>query len=162
MVIRTATNALAKIAYYADIRITIADVECDLCVYALPREYKPTYPLLLSRRWLQAVKAKGDYSTGQYYIMNTSGFRVRISRDRKATLSPQRHRSRVPIVMRDKNTKNRELSTEIEKELEYQHAAGENFFNDVVRKIIRQAREEMRREDEEEAEGGGSSEDSEN
>jgi len=66
MVIRTSTTALAKIAYYADIRITIADVECDLRVYALPREYKPTYPLLLSRRWLQAVKAKGDYSTGQY------------------------------------------------------------------------------------------------
>jgi len=164
MVICTATNALAKIAYYADIRITIADasVECDLRLYALPREYKRTYPLLLSRGWLQAVKAKGDYSTGQYYIMNTSGFRVRIPRDRKSTLSPQRQRLRVPIVMRDKNTKKRELSTEIEKELEYQHAAGENFINDVVRKTIRQAREEMRREDEEEAEGGGSSEDSEN
>ena len=78
MVIRTATNALAKIAYYADIRITIADVECDLRVYTLPKEYKPTYPLLLSRRWLQAVKATGNCSTGQYYIMNRTGFRVRI------------------------------------------------------------------------------------
>jgi len=59
MVIRIATNALAKIAYCADVRITIAGVLCDLRVYALPEEYKPTYPLLLSRRWLQAVKAKG-------------------------------------------------------------------------------------------------------
>jgi len=162
MVIRTATNALAKLAYYADIRITIANVEWDLRVYAVPREFKPTYPLLLSRHWLQAVKAKGDYSTGQYYIMNMSGFRVRIPRDRKATLSHQRHHPRVPLVMKDKNTKKRELSTETEKELEYQHPAGENFFNDFVRKIIRQACEEMRREDEEEAEGGGSSEESEN
>ena len=94
--------------------------------------------------------------------MNTSGFRVCIPCDRKATLSPQRHRPRVPIVIRDKNTKKRELSAEIEKELEYQHAAGENLFNDVVRKIIRQAREEIRGEDEEEAEGGGSSKDWEN
>jgi len=36
------------------------------------------------------------------------------------------------------------------------------LFNDVVRKIIRQAREEIRGEDEEEAEGGGSSKDWEN
>jgi len=35
MVIRTATNALAKIAYYVDIQIMIADVECDLRVYAV-------------------------------------------------------------------------------------------------------------------------------
>ena len=48
MVIWTATNVLAKIAYYADIYITIADVKCELCVYAVPREYKPTYLLLLS------------------------------------------------------------------------------------------------------------------
>ena len=87
MVIRTATNALARIAYCADVRITIADVSCDLLVYALPEEYKPTYPLLLSRRWLRAVKAKGDYASGQYYIMHTHGTRVRIPRDRSATIS---------------------------------------------------------------------------
>src|SRR5207237_7878677 len=52
MVIRTATNALAKIAYCADVRIAVAGVECDLRVYALPEEYKTTYPLLFSRRWL--------------------------------------------------------------------------------------------------------------
>ena len=94
--------------------------------------------------------------------MNTSGLQVGVPRDRKATLSPQRHRPRVPIVMRDKNTKKGELSTDIVKELEYQHAAGENFFNDVVRKIIRLGREEIRGEDKEEAEGGGSSKDWEN
>jgi len=44
MVIRTATHALAKISYCVDVRITIAGVSCDLRVYALPEEYKPTYP----------------------------------------------------------------------------------------------------------------------
>ena len=70
MVIRTATKALAKISYCADVRITIADVAYDLRIYALPEEYKPTYPLLLSRRWLRAVKAKADYATGKYWIMH--------------------------------------------------------------------------------------------
>jgi len=81
MVIWTAMNALAKIAYCADMHITIVYVSCDLRVYTLPAEYKPTYPLLLSRRWMQAVKAKGDYATGQYYIMHHQGARVRIPRD---------------------------------------------------------------------------------
>jgi len=81
MIIRTGTTALARIAYCADERITIAGVSCDLPIYALPEEYKPTYPLLLSRHWLQAVKAKGDYASGHYYIMHQQGTRVRIPRD---------------------------------------------------------------------------------
>jgi len=60
MVVCTTTNAPAKIPYYADICIMIADVECNLRVYTLAREYKLTYCLLLRRRWLLAVKAKGD------------------------------------------------------------------------------------------------------
>ena len=114
MVIRTAANALARIAYCADVRITIADVSCDLLVYALPEEYKPTYPLLLSRRWLQAVKAKGDYGSGRYYIIHTHGTRVRIPRDQSATISPQRHRTHVPIVMRDRDAERQEVSAEVE------------------------------------------------
>jgi len=78
MVIRTATNALAKITHYADLRITIAGVPCDLRIYALPVKYTPTYPMLLSQRWLQAVKAKGDYSSGRYYIMSAHGTRLEI------------------------------------------------------------------------------------
>ena len=58
MVIQTATNALAKISYCADVRITIADVACDLRIYALPEEYKPTYPVLLSVTTLRI----GSYS----------------------------------------------------------------------------------------------------
>jgi len=94
--------------------------------------------------------------------MNTSGFRVCLLRDRKATLSPQRHRSHVPIAMTDKNTKKGQRLPQCEKELKYQQVAGETFFNNVVRKIISQTHEEMRRDDEEEADEGGSSENLEN
>ncbi|RPA99767.1 hypothetical protein L873DRAFT_1806286, partial [Choiromyces venosus 120613-1] len=58
-VIRTATNALARIAHCADLRITVAGVPCDL-------RYSPTYPMLL-------IKAKGDYTGGRYYIMSGHG-----------------------------------------------------------------------------------------
>jgi len=153
MVIWTATNALAKIAYCADVRITIAGVLCDLRVYALPEEYKPTYPLLLSRRWLQAVKAKGDYASSQYYIMHHHGTRVRIPRDRSAQISPQRHRPRVPIVMRDTNAQQREMSSEVEEELEWQRSGGSRFFENLVELIKKQAKEQIKYENEEEEDG---------
>ena len=162
MVIRTATNALAKIAYCADIRITIADVPCDLRVYSLPEEYKPTYPLLLSRRWLQAVKAEGDYASGEYYIMSIHGTRVRIPSDRSSTLSPQRHRPPVSMVMSDNNTKSRTMSTMIKNKSDYQQAAGENAFRELVRIIMEESCEDIGHEEEEEEDGDGSSEDSEN
>jgi len=154
MVIRTATNALAKVAFCADIRIAIAEVACDLRVYALPEEYKPTYPLLLSRRWLQAVKAKGDYASGQYYIMNQHGTRIRIPsdqsyqrRDRKGKLPAQQ--PRVPIVLRDKDAADSKLSAEVEEELEWQRCSGRHFFEELVELIKRQADEQIRDEDDE-------------
>ena len=118
MVIRTATNALARIAYFADLRITVAGVPCDLCVYALPAEYSPTYPMLLSRRWLQAVKAKGDYGTGRYYIANGQGTQVEIpsqKKDRgKVRETEHGRRPRVPIVLRDQEAGTNQLSVEVE------------------------------------------------
>ncbi|KAG0124389.1 hypothetical protein HOY82DRAFT_617744 [Tuber indicum] len=156
MVIRTATNALAEIAHCADIRITVAGVSCDLQVYALPEEYKPTYPLLLSRRWLQAVKAKGDYASGQYYIMHAHGTRVRIPQDKNTQINTGGRRPRIPVVMRDKKADRCGVSAEIEEELEWQRFGGSHFFEDLVRLIKRQAKEQIRREeyvgDEEESE----------
>jgi len=150
MVIRTATNAVAKIAYCADICIPVAGVACNLRVYALPEEYKPTYPLLLSRRWLQAVKAKGDYATGRYYIMHNHGTRVQIPSDRSPTIMPQKPRPRVPMVMKARNAERREMSAEVEVELEWQRAGRSIFFERLVEFIKKQAQEEIKQEDEEE------------
>ncbi|KAG0128250.1 hypothetical protein HOY82DRAFT_612196 [Tuber indicum] len=165
MVIRTATNSLAKIACCADVRITIADIPCDLRVYALPEEYQPTYPMLLSRRWLQAVKAKGDYASGKYYIMSKHGTRVRIPSDESYKANTQstlrKHRPRVPIIMRDKNMTQKGLSAEVEEELELQKSGGNRFFEELVELIRKQAKEQMREEDEyeEEEEDGSNDED---
>jgi hypothetical protein len=169
MVIRTATNALARIAYYADLCITVAGVPCDLRVYALPSEYSPTYPMLLSRRWLQAVKAKGDYAGGRYFITSGHGTRVQIPSDRTSkdmVRATERGRHpRVPIVLRDKEAGRNQLSVEIEKELELQESQGVRFFERLIELIRREANEQIREEDEDDEDEvyyGGVSEDSEN
>src|SRR5207253_734642 len=127
--------ALAKISFCADVRITIAGVPCDLRIYALPDEYKPTYPLLLSRRWLQAVKAKGDYALGRYWIMGHHGTRLQIPSDESYKETYGRGKSggqkpRVPIVLRDKKNRRRELPAEVEEELELQNTRGGRFFEE--------------------------------
>ncbi|KAG0134930.1 hypothetical protein HOY82DRAFT_601806 [Tuber indicum] len=157
MVIHTATNALAKISYCADIRVTVARVSCDLRVYALPAEYTPTYPMLLSRRWLQAVKAMGDYASGRYYIMTTHGTRVRIPsnesyKSNRDQNSGQTRRPKVPIVLRDKTMDKSGLSAEVEEELEWQESGGTGFFERLIDLIKQEAKEQIREEDREEGE----------
>ena len=167
MVIRTATNALARIAYFADLRITVAGVPCDLRIYALPVEYSPTYPMLLSRRWLQAVKAKGDYSTGRYYIANGHRMRVEIPSQKKDKdkIRETEHgrRPRVPIVLRDQEAGTNPLSVEVEEELDLQETQGHNILEGLIELIREEAEDQMKREDEEDdAYERGTSEDLEN
>jgi len=166
MVIRTATNALARIAYCADLRITVAGVPCDLRVYALPDEYSPTYPMLLSRRWLQAVKAKGDYSTGRYYITSGRGTKVKIPSDEKykrmVRETERGHRPRVPIILRDREAGRHQLSVEVEEELELQETQGNRFFERLIQLINEEADEQMKEEEDDGAYQSGTSENSEN
>jgi len=165
MVIPTATNALARIAYFADLRITVAGVPCDLRVYALPAEYSPTYPMLLSRRWLQAVKAKGDYSTRRYYITNRHGTQVEIPSDEKykskVRETERGRRPRVPIVLRDHEAERDQLSAEVEEELELQETQGSRFFERLIQ-LIREEAEEQMKEEEEDSYESETSENSEN
>jgi len=96
------------------------------------------------------VKAKGDYASGHYYIRHQQGTRVRIPRDRSAQISPHRHRPRVPIVMRDRSADRREMSPEVEEELEWQQSGGNRFFEDLIELIKRQAKEQIKYEEEDE------------
>jgi len=166
MVIRTATNALARIAYCADLIITVAGVPCNLRVYALPDEYSPTYPMLLSRRWLQAVRAKGDYSTGRYYITNSCGTQVEIPSDEKYKYKVREtergSRPRVPIILRDREASRDQLAAEVEEELELQETQGNGFFECLIRLIIDEAEKKMKEEEDDDAYESGTSENSEN
>jgi len=166
MVIRIATNALARIAYWAHLRIKVAGVPCDLCVYALPDQYSPTYSMLLSRRWLQAVRAKGDYSTGCYYISNGKRAGVPIPCDEKFKWkiggNERGCRPRVAIVLRDQEASRDQLSVEVEEELQLPETQGYKFFERLIKLIRDEAEEQMKEEEDEDGYESGTSEDSEN
>ena len=81
LTIRTATSTLTTIKYYSDLDVTVAGVTTWVRVYASPRDIALSYGLLLSRRWLKRVKARGNYELDTYYIQNSRGRYVEIPRD---------------------------------------------------------------------------------
>src|SRR5437588_4227542 len=73
LTIRTATSALTRIKYYSDVEIIIAGVRTTIRIYPMPREFALSYGLLLSRRWLRKVRARGNYERDTYIISDEAG-----------------------------------------------------------------------------------------
>jgi hypothetical protein len=71
--IRTATSALTEIKYCAGITVFVGNIPATVVVYAIPREFNLPYGLLLSRGWLKAVKARGNYEIDSYHIRGPDG-----------------------------------------------------------------------------------------
>ena len=73
LTIRTATSAMTKIKYFSDVDTTVAGVKTRIRIYAMPREFALSYGLLLSRRWLRKVRARGNYERDTYIISDEAG-----------------------------------------------------------------------------------------
>jgi hypothetical protein len=73
LVIRTATSNLVPIDWFTELDIEVGGVTVPLRIYAIPPHCEPTYALLLSRRWLRACSAIGDYASGTYVIKDKLG-----------------------------------------------------------------------------------------
>ncbi|KAG0637063.1 hypothetical protein HOY80DRAFT_1085886 [Tuber brumale] len=142
MVIQTATQVLALIPYCVEVRIKVAELSCDLHVYALP-----------TLRSLHAMKAKGDNGRKGCYMMTHHEARVKAPRDARAEICPHRYRMCVQAVMSDRDKEGYVVSMEIEEELEWQQLGGGRFFQDLVELAKRQAEEEIKYDDEGEDSG---------
>ena len=132
LTIRTATSTLTIIKYYSDLDVTIGGVTARIRVYAIPREIALSYGLLLSRRWLKKVKARGNYERDTYYIQNSRGTFVEIPREGEACASAVE----VPAVrLADREYGDSSFDEETRAELELAETGGE----DVLREVIHQA-----------------------
>src|SRR5437588_11416163 len=73
LTIRPATSALTRIRYHSDVDTIVAGVKARIRIYAMPREFALSYGLLLSRRWLRKVRARGNYERDTYIISDKAG-----------------------------------------------------------------------------------------
>ena len=78
LAIRTATAHVTRIDWQCLLDITIAGVTATATVYCIPEPSRPSYTLLLGRRWLAQCKAVGHYETDTYIIkdMDDNAFLV--------------------------------------------------------------------------------------
>ena len=139
LTIRTATSTLTTIKYYSDLDVTIAGVTTRIRVYAIPREIMLSYGLLLSRRWLKKVKARGNYERDAYYIQNSKGTFVEIPREGEMQASTVD----VPMVrLADREYGDSSFDEETKAELELAETGGDGN-EDILREVISQATQEM-------------------
>ena len=142
LTIRTATSELTKIRYYSYVDTIVAGVKTTIRIYAMPRKFVFSYGLLLSRRWLRKVPARGNYERDTYVISDEAGeFRA----------VPRYHEKGVSAVDIPRIGMNRTWSEssgidqETREELEIVESARESD-EDIMRNVIGQATRAMRRQ----------------
>ena len=72
LAICTATAHVTRIDWQCSLDITIAGVTATATVYCIPEPSRPSYTLLLGRRWLAQCKAVGHYETDTYIIRDSN------------------------------------------------------------------------------------------
>lgn len=72
VMMRSATGQHHFCDYYVDVSVEIADVVSKVRCFTLPEQFRPSYGLLLGRKWMKDVKAVGDYEHETYVIRGTN------------------------------------------------------------------------------------------
>ena len=154
--IRMATGDIWPIHYYALFEVTIAGVTAQVRAYIIAKS--TTYTLLLGRRWLKQVKAKGDYKMNTYEIEGNDGIRRMIPEGIRA--GPQNRVLEVEINPEKRKEDLMLPKEELEEFMEYNTSWLDESANRSLNKVIDQlgdfnikSREEAE-EGEEVTEGG--------
>jgi hypothetical protein len=94
LLMRTAAAEISVIEWYVDLDVEIAGVTATARVYCIPAPARPSYTLLLGRKWLKQVRAIGNYDSGTYIIHDSLGNRHTV----KAQAPPASIRAEVPVL----------------------------------------------------------------
>jgi hypothetical protein len=94
LMMRTAAAEVSVIQWYVDVDIEIAGVISTSRVYCVPAPARPSYRLLLGRKWMKQVRAIGNYETGTYIIRDSLGKEYAVT----AQAAPVSVRAEVPVL----------------------------------------------------------------
>jgi hypothetical protein len=90
----TAAAEVSVIQWYVDVDVEIAGVTSTSRVYCVPAAARPSYTLLLGRKWMKQVRAVGNYETGTYIIRDSLGKEYVVI----AQAAPASIRAEVPVL----------------------------------------------------------------
>ena len=148
VIIRTATNELHPMLKRARFNIEIAGVLASIRVYILDQAL--AYSLILGRRWMQQVRAIGDYRTHSYVIFDQGNkpHVVPVSTGNDARVQPQFPE----VLLNPKKTREQMDFTDAEYE---ELALGRGRMDALLNQVIQEAEEEIDEWDGEEATDDG-------
>lgn len=147
VVIRTATNELYPVVKRTQFNINIAGVLASIKAYVI--NHSLSYSLILGRRWLQQVRAIGDYTTHTYVIFdqNDKPHCVPVS-EYEGNEIPEVSNPLYTVPNPDKAREQMDLT-----DMEYEALVlGREQMDALLNQVIREAHEEILEWGEEDAE----------
>jgi len=112
VLMRTAASTYHSINHYIMMDISIAGVSATIRCYCLPS--RPSYSILLGRRWMKQVRAIGDYADDSYCIYDLAGLRYVVP----ANPTPTNIRDEIQVLCINTCSKPRALDEETCQDLE--------------------------------------------
>lgn len=140
-VIRTATNEIKRITKCAKFHIEIAGVLAAVKVYLV--DIPQSYSILLGRRWLQQVRAMGDYRLHSYVIFDQYDKHHEVPQMCLDALQLEEAINYPPPEVMLNNGKSRDQMNLTDVEYE-ELALGKQQMNALLEQLIAEAKEEER------------------
>jgi hypothetical protein len=133
---RTAASTVHPIEFYALIDIEIAGVVASIKCYVLPASIRPSYSILLGRRWMKQVRALGDYANDRYCIHDMAGKQYVLT----PHPTPDDIREEIPTLCVNHAATTKSLDEETVSELSvYSGSDSESEYDAALQTIQRQA-----------------------
>jgi hypothetical protein len=146
LMMRTAAAEVSIIRWYVDLDIEVAGVTATSRVYCIPAPARPSYTLLLGRKWMKQVRAVGNFETGTYVVRDSLGNTHIVT----AQAAPASIRTEVPILIisHDWNAAAPdgldEVNDDLDEETRLELALGPDGYADaLLRQVEEEAEEEM-------------------
>jgi hypothetical protein len=145
---RTAAAEVSVIQWYVDIDIEIAGITATSRVYCVPPPARPSYTILLGRKWMKQVRAIGNYESGTYVIHDSLGTKLIVT----AQAAPASIRMEVPVLSISQNDGLDEVkdgldkkgNDDLDEETRLELALGpEGYAEALLRQVEEEAEEEM-------------------
>jgi hypothetical protein len=139
LMMRTAAAEVSVIQWYVDVDIEIAGVISTSRVYCVPAPARPSYTILLGRKWMKQVRAIGNYETGTYIIRDSLGKESLVT----AQAAPASVRAEIPVLSMCQEISDDD-DPDLDEETRLELALGpEGYADALLRQVEEEAEEEM-------------------
>jgi hypothetical protein len=128
-----------------ELDVIVAGAQARIHVYAIPRELKLSYGLMLSQRWMRQVRMRGNDELDKYYIRDPENGKYREVQRNTITNVNAVELQKVRLTEGEPGTE-KSMDDETRDELELAGAYKKRGGDEILQELIGQATNVMRRQ----------------